>query len=91
MPLKLLSDDPGDYVNPQRPDWRERRGAPLSLSTAFGGVGFSVGLILGWTTELREAPAALVGSVGGMLIFDFYWRWVRETLPLKARSGHRSS
>ncbi|MGB0871647.1 MAG: hypothetical protein ACPGYP_00770 [Solirubrobacterales bacterium] len=85
MPFGIFSDDPADYVNPDRPDWRERRGPPMTLSSAFGGIGFVIGLILGWTTDLREAPAALVGAVGGMLIFDFYWRWIKDTLPLKRR------
>lgn len=86
MPFGIFSDDPADYVNPERPSWRERRGAPLSLSATFGGIGLLIGLVVGWTTEFREAPAGLVGGVGGMLLFDFYWKWIRETLPLKKRS-----
>lgn len=85
MPFRFFSDDPADYINPERPNWRERRGAPLILSATFGGIGLVIGLILGWITELREAPAGIVGGVGGMLLFDFYWRWVKDTLPLKRR------
>lgn len=80
-----LSDDHRDYVNPSRPEWHERRGAPITKSSAAGGIGILIGLIIGWTTDLREAPAGVVGGIGGMLLFDFYWRWIKDTLPTTGR------
>lgn len=83
----LISDDYRDYLpDENREHWTNRKGAPWTLSSAAGGVGLVVGLVVGWLTELREAPPALIGGLVGMLGFDFYWRHVRETLPSKVSS-----
>lgn len=63
------------------PHWTNRKGAPITLSTAAGGVGVVSGLVLGWLTTINEAPAVVVGGLIGVLGFDFYWRWVKDTLP----------
>lgn len=82
--MALFSRDHRDYQEPtDRTHWTNRKGAPITLSTAAGGVGLLVGLIIGWTTDLREAPLAVIGGLGGMLGFDFYWRWVKGTMPAK--------
>ena len=44
-------------------------------------VGLVIGLIIGWTTILREGSMATIGAIVGMLGFDFYWRFVRDSLP----------
>ncbi len=80
--MPLISDDYRDYLpDPDREHWTNRKGAPVTLSAAAGGVGLIVGLVVGWTTELREAAPAVIGALAGMLGFDFYWRHVRDTLP----------
>ncbi len=81
-----FSDDYRDYIDKPRPSWHQRSGAPLAKSSAVGGFGILVGLVVGWTTDLREAPAGVVGGVGGMLLFDFYWRWIKDSLPPTKRS-----
>lgn len=85
MPLGIFSDDYRDYIDKPRPKWHQRRGAPITKSSAAGGLGILIGLVVGWTTDLREAPAGVVGGIGGMLLFDFYWRWIRDTLPLRRK------
>ncbi|MGH2958501.1 MAG: hypothetical protein ACRDKE_02780 [Solirubrobacterales bacterium] len=78
----LISKDHKDYLEPtDRPHWTNRKGAPITLSTAAGGVGVVGGLLLGWLTTINEAPAAVLGGLIGVLGFDFYWRWVKDTLP----------
>lgn len=77
----LISKDYRDYLEKDRPDWRNRKGAPIMFSAAVGGVGILVGLTVGWLTDLREAPAGAIGGIAGMLGFDFYWRWIRDSLP----------
>lgn len=86
MPLKFFSDDYRDYLDdvPQ-PKWHERKAAPVIKSSAAGGVGILIGLIVAWSTELREAPAGIIGGVGAMLAYDFYWRWIRDALPRPGR------
>ncbi|MGH2906121.1 MAG: hypothetical protein ACRDKI_05065 [Solirubrobacterales bacterium] len=76
------SKDWEDYRDdlPREP-WHNRKSAPVTLSTAAGGIGLLAGLTVGWLTDLREAPPAVVGGLVGMLGFDFYWRFVRESLP----------
>lgn len=83
----LISKDHRDYQEPDREHWTKRAGPPITLSSAAGGVGLLIGLVIGWTTELREATPAVVGALGGMLGFDFYWRHVRETLPRQRRNA----
>ncbi len=79
---KLHTSDYRDYLpDENRPHWTNRKGAPISLSSAAGGVGLLAGLIIGWTTDLRETAPALIGGLVGMLGFDFYWRFVRDVLP----------
>jgi hypothetical protein len=77
----LISKDHRDYLEPDRPHWTNRKSAPITLSTAAGGVGVVGGLVVGWLTTIIEAPAAVIGGLIGALTFDFYWRWVRGTLP----------
>jgi F0F1-type ATP synthase assembly protein I len=78
----LISKDHKDYQEPtDRAHWTNRKGAPITLSTAAGGVGVVGGLVLGWLTTINEAPAVLIGGLIGILGFDFYWRWVKDTLP----------
>ena len=81
------SKDHKDYMDDApRPQWHNRRGAPAMLAAAFGGVGVAVGLAVGWLTPWREAPPVVIGGLAGILGFDFYWRYVRESLP---RRGSR--
>lgn len=78
----MVSKDPADYLPaPDRSHWTNRKGAPITLSAAAGGAGLIVGLIVGWCTILREGPLAAIGALVGMLGFDFYWRFVRDSLP----------
>ena len=77
----LISKDHKDYLEPERPHWTNRKSAPITLSTAAGGVGVVGGLVLGWLTTINEAPAAVIGGLIGILGFDFYWRWVKDSLP----------
>jgi F0F1-type ATP synthase assembly protein I len=78
----LISKDHRDYLEPEdRPSWTNRKGAPATLSSAAGGVGILAGLIVGWLTDFREGPTAVIGGLVGLLGFDFYWRWVKDTLP----------
>jgi hypothetical protein len=81
----LISKDHKDYQEPEREHWHNRPSAPITLSTAAGGVGVVGGLVLGWLTTINEAPAAVIGGLIGVLGFDFYWRWVRDTLPGRSR------
>jgi hypothetical protein len=81
----LISKDHRDYLEPEREHWTNRKGAPWTLSSAAGGVGLVAGLIVAWLTTLREGPAAVIGGLIGMLGFDFYWRWVKDTLPGRNR------
>lgn len=82
----LISDDYRDYLPIEdRQHWTNRKGAPITLSTAAGGFGLLAGLTIGWLTDLREAPPAVIGGLAGMFAFDFYWRHVRETLPGRRR------
>ena len=78
MARRFYSSDYRDYLPKEREPWHKRKGAPITLSSAAGGVG----LVL---TDLREAPVAAIGGIGGMLVFDFYWRHVRETFPERRR------
>jgi hypothetical protein len=83
------STDFKDYSDDaERPAWHNRQGPPAVIAAAFGGFGLVVGLVLGWLTDLRTAPPAVVGGLVGILGFDFYWRFVRESLP---RKGSRAS
>ncbi|MBI2690812.1 MAG: hypothetical protein HYX29_02530 [Solirubrobacterales bacterium] len=77
----LISKDHKDYQEPDREHWTNRKGAPITLSTAAGGVGVVGGLVLGWLTTANEAPAAVIGGLIGVLGFDFYWRWVKDIPP----------
>jgi hypothetical protein len=78
----LISKDHRDYQDPtDRPHWTNRKGAPITLSTGAGGVGVIAGLLVGWLSTINEAPAAVIGGLLGILGFDFYWRWVKDTLP----------
>lgn len=78
----MVSKDASDYLpDENRPHWTNRKGAPITLSAAAGGVGLVAGLIIGWSTILREGPLAAIGALVGMLGFDFYWRFVRDSLP----------
>lgn len=78
----MISKEPADYLpDPARAHWTNRKGAPITLSAAAGGVGLVIGLIIGWTTILREGSMATIGAIVGMLGFDFYWRFVRDSLP----------
>ena len=62
----LISKDHKDYLEPtDRPHWTNRKGAPITLSTAAGGVGVVSGLVLGWLTTINEAPAAVIGGLIG--------------------------
>jgi hypothetical protein len=84
------SKDHRDYLDDvERPEWHNRKGAPATLSSAAGGVGIVIGLLIGWLTPWREAPLAVIGGFAGVLGFDFYWRFVRESLPRKgSRDRH---
>lgn len=80
--MSLFSRDHRDFHEPtDRPHWTNRKGAPITLSSAAGGVGVVIGFIIGWTTDLREAPVVVIAGLVGMLSFDFYWRWVKDSLP----------
>jgi ABC-type xylose transport system permease subunit len=80
--MSLLSKDHRDFQDDgPRPKWTNRKGAPIMLSSAAAGVGVVIGFIIGWTTDLREAPVVLIAGLAGMLSFDFYWRWVKDSLP----------
>ena len=85
MARRFYSSDYRDYLPKEREPWHKRKGAPITLSSAAGGVGLVLGLTIGWLTDLREAPVAAIGGIGGMLVFDFYWRHVRETFPERRR------
>jgi hypothetical protein len=85
MARRFYSSDYREYVPKEREPWHKRKGPPLTLSSAAGGVGLVVGLVIAWLTDFREAPAAAIGGIGGMLSFDFYWRHVRETFPERRR------
>lgn len=74
----LISKDYRDYLPREgEPEWHNKKGAPITISAAFGGLGLVIGLVIGWTTELREAPPAVIGGLLGMLGTDFYYRFLR--------------
>jgi hypothetical protein len=79
-----LSKDFKDYADDApKPAWHSRKGPPAMIAFAFGGLGLVAGLVVGWLTDWREAPPAVIGGFIGILSFDFYWRFVRESLPRK--------
>ena len=84
------SKDWNDYRDDvDRGPWHSRPGAPITISFAWGGLGVVVGLIIGWCTSLPNAATAVICGVAFVLAFDFYWRFVRDSLPRRgSRDGH---
>jgi hypothetical protein len=80
------SKDYRDYLDDgPKTVWHARKPAPMKFSLAIGAAGVLAGLTVGWCTSQREAPLALIGGFAGVLGLDFYWRYVRQSIPGRGR------